>query len=48
LRSATGVRIGAQTVGHSNYFVGRLFALMIGFKEPKWSSATPAPSSTLR
>ena len=35
LRSATGIRIGAQTVGHSNYFVGRLFALMIGFKDPK-------------
>ena len=27
LRSASGIRIGAQTVGHSNYFVGRLFAL---------------------
>lgn len=35
LRSATGIRIGAQTVGHSNYFVGRLFALLIGFKDPK-------------
>src|SRR5437773_10046276 len=35
LRSASGIRIGAQTVGHSNYFVGRLFALLIGFKDPK-------------
>jgi tripartite-type tricarboxylate transporter receptor subunit TctC len=35
LRSANGIRIGAQTVGHSNYFVGRLFALLIGFKDPK-------------
>ncbi|MBM4259988.1 MAG: hypothetical protein FJ143_04735 [Deltaproteobacteria bacterium] len=35
LRSATGVRIGAQTVGHSNYFVGRLFAMLMGFKDPK-------------
>ncbi len=35
LRSATGISIGAQTVGHSNYFVGRLFALLIGFKDPK-------------
>ena len=35
LRGATGVRIGAQTVGHSNYFVGRLFAHLIGFKDPK-------------
>lgn len=35
LRSANGVRIGAQTVGHSNYFVGRVFAMLIGFKDPK-------------
>ena len=35
LRSATGLRIGAQAVGHSNYFVGRLFALLIGIKDPK-------------
>jgi tripartite-type tricarboxylate transporter receptor subunit TctC len=36
LRSATGVRIGAQAVGHSNYFVGRLFAYLMGFKDPKF------------
>jgi len=36
LRSATGIRIGAQAVGHSNYFVGRLFAYLIGFKDPKF------------
>jgi hypothetical protein len=35
LQSATGFRIGAQAVGHSNYFVGRLFAMLIGIKEPK-------------
>jgi tripartite-type tricarboxylate transporter receptor subunit TctC len=35
LQSATGLRIGAQAVGHSNYFVGRLFAMLIGIKEPK-------------
>lgn len=35
LQSATGFRIGAQAVGHSNYFVGRLFALLIGIKDPK-------------
>jgi tripartite-type tricarboxylate transporter receptor subunit TctC len=35
LQSATGLRIGAQAVGHSNYFVGRLFALLIGIKDPK-------------
>jgi tripartite-type tricarboxylate transporter receptor subunit TctC len=36
LRSAAGVRIGAQAVGHSNYFVGRLFAYLMGFKDPKF------------
>ena len=35
LQSAKGFRIGAQSVGHSNYFVGRLFAFLIGFKDPK-------------
>jgi tripartite-type tricarboxylate transporter receptor subunit TctC len=35
LQSATGLRIGAQAVGHSNYFVGRMFAYLIGFKDPK-------------
>jgi tripartite-type tricarboxylate transporter receptor subunit TctC len=35
LQSATGLRIGAQAVGHSNYFVGRLFAYLIGIKDPK-------------
>lgn len=34
LRQAQGVRIGAQAVGHSNYFVGRLFVWLIGMKEP--------------
>ena len=36
LRSATGVRIGAQAVGHSNYFVGRLFAYLAGLKSPNF------------
>jgi tripartite-type tricarboxylate transporter receptor subunit TctC len=36
LRSAPGIRVGAQAVGHSIYFVGRLFAYLIGFKEPKF------------
>ena len=31
-----GIRVGAQAVGHSNYFVGRLFAHLIGFKDPKF------------
>ncbi|HSE89536.1 MAG TPA: hypothetical protein VLJ79_25205 [Candidatus Binatia bacterium] len=36
LRSATGMRIGAQAVGHSIYFVGRLFAYLIGIKNPSF------------
>ncbi len=36
LRAPTGVRIGAQTVGHAVYMTGRLFAHLIGVKEPKF------------
>ncbi|HWO41813.1 MAG TPA: hypothetical protein VNO43_08435 [Candidatus Eisenbacteria bacterium] len=36
LRSTPGIRIGAQAVGHSNYFVGRLFAYLMDFKDPKF------------
>lgn len=35
LRQAQGVRVAAQAVGHSNYFVARLFAWLLGMKEPK-------------
>lgn len=33
LRSASKLRIGAQAVGHSIYFVGRMFAHLIGVKD---------------
>ncbi|HWP60459.1 MAG TPA: hypothetical protein VNL14_21360 [Candidatus Acidoferrales bacterium] len=36
LRAATGIRIGAQTVGHSVYNSGRIFAYLMGLKEPKF------------
>jgi tripartite-type tricarboxylate transporter receptor subunit TctC len=36
LRAASGVRIGAQTVGHANYMTGRLFSYLIGIKEPRF------------
>jgi tripartite-type tricarboxylate transporter receptor subunit TctC len=36
LRAASGVRLGAQTVGHSVYISGRIFAHLIGLKEPKF------------
>jgi tripartite-type tricarboxylate transporter receptor subunit TctC len=35
LRTAK-LRIGAQSVGHSIYFVGRLFAYLIGIKDPSF------------
>jgi tripartite-type tricarboxylate transporter receptor subunit TctC len=39
LRAATGVRIGAQSVGFVTYNEGRLFAYILGLKEPKFIPA---------
>jgi tripartite-type tricarboxylate transporter receptor subunit TctC len=39
LRAAPGIRIGAQSVGHTIYITGRLFAWMLGLKEPKFITA---------
>jgi tripartite-type tricarboxylate transporter receptor subunit TctC len=36
LRNRTGIRVGGQTVGHDIYINGRLFAWIIGLKEPKF------------
>ncbi len=36
LRSASGVRIGAQSVGHNLYNIGRIFAYVLGMKDPKF------------
>ncbi|MBI4522356.1 MAG: hypothetical protein HY695_00945 [Deltaproteobacteria bacterium] len=36
LQSAPGVRLGAQSVGHSVYIMGRTFAYLIGMREPKF------------
>ena len=36
LRSASKLRIGAQAVGHSIYFVGRMFAYLIGINDPRF------------
>lgn len=36
LRAASGIRIGAQTVGHDIYINGRLFAWIVGLREPKF------------
>lgn len=39
LRAASGIRIGAQGVGHTIYITGRLFAWLLGLKEPKFITA---------
>jgi tripartite-type tricarboxylate transporter receptor subunit TctC len=36
LRSAVGVRIGAESVGHSGYIQGRIFAWLLGLREPRF------------
>lgn len=36
LRAASGVRVGAQSIGHNVYIVGRLFAYVLGMKEPRF------------
>ena len=36
LRAASGVRFGAQSVGHTTYYSNRIFAYLIGMKEPKF------------
>ncbi len=36
LRGASGLRLGAQTIGHPNYIAARLFAYFLGLKEPKF------------
>ena len=35
LRAATGLRIGAQAVGHPVFISGRMFAYFLGLKEPR-------------
>ena len=36
LRSASGVRIGAQSVGHNLYNIARILAYVLGMKDPKF------------
>ena len=43
LRTAPGVRIGAQSVGHPIYIVGRLFAYFLDLKEPKFVTGYKGP-----
>jgi hypothetical protein len=43
LRAHPALRIGAQTVGHPIYYTGRLFALILGLKEPKFVVGYSSP-----
>jgi tripartite-type tricarboxylate transporter receptor subunit TctC len=36
LRGASGVRFGAQSVGHTTYYSNRIFAYLVGMKDPKF------------
>ncbi len=47
LRGASGLRIGAQSVGHTIYIVGRLFAYGLGLKEPKFVTGYSGPELDL-
>jgi tripartite-type tricarboxylate transporter receptor subunit TctC len=43
LRAATGIRIGAQSVGHSNYNIGRLAAYLVPLKEARLVTGYASP-----
>jgi tripartite-type tricarboxylate transporter receptor subunit TctC len=43
LRAATGVKVGGQTVGHSIYFLGRLFGWLLELKQPKFIPGYSGP-----
>jgi tripartite-type tricarboxylate transporter receptor subunit TctC len=43
LRAASGIRIGAQSIGHVAYVSGRLFAYFIGMKDAKFIAGYTAP-----
>jgi tripartite-type tricarboxylate transporter receptor subunit TctC len=36
LKAATGLRIGGQSVGHSNYVIARLFSWLLDLQEPRF------------
>jgi len=47
LRAASGIRVGAQTVGHDIYINGRLFSWLLGLKEPKFVTGYSGPEVDL-
>jgi tripartite-type tricarboxylate transporter receptor subunit TctC len=47
LRAHSGLRIGAQTVGHDIYINGRLFAWILGVREPRFVTGFSGPELDL-
>ena len=43
LRATPGIRIGAQSVGHSNYNIARILAYVLGLKEPRFVTGYSSP-----
>jgi tripartite-type tricarboxylate transporter receptor subunit TctC len=43
LRAASGLRIGSQSVGHLIYISGRMFAHLMGVKQPKFVTGYSSP-----
>jgi hypothetical protein len=43
LQAHSGLRIGAQTVGHPIYYTGRLFAYLLGLKDPRFVVGYSSP-----
>jgi tripartite-type tricarboxylate transporter receptor subunit TctC len=43
LRAASGIRVGGQSVGFSTYIEGRLFAYVLGLKDPKFVTGYGGP-----
>lgn len=43
LRQGSGLRIGAQSVGHTNYNIGRIIAWLLGLKDSKFVSGYSVP-----
>jgi tripartite-type tricarboxylate transporter receptor subunit TctC len=43
VRAASGIRLGAQSVGHSGYLAGRVFAYLVGLKDPKFATGYTGP-----
>src|SRR6266850_750536 len=44
LRAASGLRIGSQSVGHLIYISGRMFAHLIGLRQPRFVTGYASPA----